>query len=74
MRLREQLGVGEEADRIFEMVRHSIENIRELPLRDREIVRACYQMATSSAFGVTLFIFMGAVMSACFIREKKLSR
>jgi len=37
-------------------------------------VRACYQRATTAAFGLAIIIVSGALVSSIFIKEKKLSR
>lgn len=73
-KLRRDLGVGEEADRVFELVRHSIEEIGGLQDGVRELVRGAYKRALTAAFGATVVMYVGAVGSALFIREKKLSR
>ncbi|OWO98496.1 MFS multidrug transporter [Marssonina coronariae] len=51
-RLIETLDSGEEADRIVEGVRKSLEFIKELEPAVGTLVRECYQLATNAAFGL----------------------
>lgn len=74
VQLRARLEDGEEADKIVERVRQSLDYIRELEPHTREIVKACYQRATTGAFALAIVIVSGALVSAFFIREKRLSR
>ncbi|KAG4435853.1 hypothetical protein IFR05_008679 [Cadophora sp. M221] len=73
-RLRDSLESGREADEIVEKVRQSLDFIKGLDPSVRRIVRACYQGATNAAFGMGIGIICLALVSACFIREKKLSK
>ncbi|KAH6719868.1 major facilitator superfamily domain-containing protein [Leptodontidium sp. MPI-SDFR-AT-0119] len=73
-RLRAGLESGREADEIVEKVRQSLDFIKGLDPGVRRIVRACYQGATNATFGMGIGIICLALVSACFIREKKLSK
>lgn len=72
IQLRDRLDSGHEADKIVERVRQSLDYIKELEPEVRDIVRLCYQRSTAFAFGLTILLVSGAVVSACFIREKRL--
>ena len=72
--LSERLKSGEEADRIVEGVRQSLDFIEGLEPGVRKVVRHCYQLATNAAFGMSVVIVCMAVVCACFIREKRLSK
>jgi hypothetical protein len=72
--LRAKLSDGDEADKIVERVRQSLDYINELDPRTRELVRGCYQKATNAAFGLTVLLVSGALVASFFIREKKLSK
>ncbi|KAK6585611.1 hypothetical protein PZA11_002338 [Diplocarpon coronariae] len=72
-RLIETLDSGEEADRIVEGVKKSLEFIKELEPAVRTLVRECYQLATNAAFGLGVALIVCSWVSACFIREKRLS-
>ncbi|KAH7360676.1 putative transporter [Rhexocercosporidium sp. MPI-PUGE-AT-0058] len=73
-RLRGALRSGREADRIVEGVRLSLDFIEGLEPGVRRVVRECYQGATNAAFGMGVGVICLALVSACFIREKKLSK
>jgi MFS family permease len=73
MLLRERLD-GREAEAIVDGVRKSLEFIKSLDPKTREVVVECYRLASSVAFGVTLCFACLALLSALWIREKKLSR
>ncbi|KAK0129616.1 hypothetical protein ONS96_000180 [Cadophora gregata f. sp. sojae] len=72
--LRRELESGEEAERIVEGVRRSLGFIEGLEPGVRKVVRLCYQAATNSAFAVSLGVICLALVCACFIREKRLSK
>jgi hypothetical protein len=76
--LREKLdGLGKdpaEADRIAEMVRRSLESITELSPEVARAVRACYARSVTVAFGLEIFLVLGAAVSAWFLKVKPLSR
>ncbi len=55
-------------------MRESLDIIRTLEPGIREIIRECYERATRVVFGWSLCITAGALLSAVFIREKKLSQ
>jgi hypothetical protein len=71
--LREKLN-GDQADKIVERVRQSLEYINKLDPDTRELVRLCYQKATIAAFGLAVVLVSGALVSSIFIKEKKLSK
>ena len=68
------LGSGEEADRIVQRVRRSLEYIRTLDPEVRDMVRRCYGHAVQDAFALMIGITFFALVSSFFIREKRLSR
>jgi hypothetical protein len=74
MQLRANMKSGKDADKIVERVRQSLDYIKELEPRIREIVIQCYQKAENTSFGMSVLIVCGALTCACFIREKKLGR
>ncbi|KAF7514143.1 hypothetical protein GJ744_004468 [Endocarpon pusillum] len=68
------LGSGEEADRIVQRVRRSLEYIRTLDPEVRDMVRRCYGQAVRDAFALMIGATFFALVSSFFIREKRLSR
>ncbi|KAI9788025.1 MAG: hypothetical protein M1835_002541 [Candelina submexicana] len=72
--LRNSLKSGKDADEIVNRVRQSLEYIKTLEPGVKEIVRECYERATTAAFGMTICIVAGALLSSFFIREKELRR
>ncbi|KAI9807872.1 MAG: hypothetical protein M1825_005178 [Sarcosagium campestre] len=74
MHLRAALNSGRDADHIVKKVRQSLEYIKTLEPGVRDIVRDCYGNATQAGFLLQLCIVAGAMVSAFWIREKKLSR
>ena len=72
--LKERLESGKEADKIVERVRQSLEYIKKLEPHTRDIVRKCYQNATSGSFGLSIAFLMGALVATFWIKEKKLSK
>ncbi|KAI9706649.1 MAG: hypothetical protein M1836_003658 [Candelina mexicana] len=72
--LRNSLRSGKDADEIVRRVRQSLEYIKTLEPGVKEIVRECYERATTAAFGMTICIVAGALLSSFFIREKELRR
>lgn len=65
---------GKEAQRIVDGVRRSLDFIKGLDPKSREVVVECYKIATSASFGMTVgFVSLG-LFSACWIKEKKLSK
>jgi MFS family permease len=74
MQLRARLDNGDQADKIVERVRQSLDYINRLDPATREIVRSCYQRATNAAFGLTIVLVSGALISSFYIKEKKLSK
>jgi len=78
LRLREQLkqrlNSGHAADKIVEHVRQSLDYIKQLDPQTRDIVRLCYQKATTAAFAVSVCIACASFLSTWWIREKKLSK
>jgi hypothetical protein len=72
--LRRGLGENDEADKIAEKVRQSLEYIKTLEPGTRDSVRDCYAKSTRIAFSIQVVLVLGAAISAWWIREKKLSR
>jgi predicted MFS family arabinose efflux permease len=72
--LEKRLGSGEEAEKIVRKVRGSMEFIGTLPEETRGVVRACYRDAVQVAFMLAVVLAVCAVVSAAFIREKRLNR
>jgi MFS family permease len=72
--LRENLKNGKEADEIVDRVRKSLDYIKNLDPHTRDIVRRCYQKATSASFGLCIAFVVAALLASFWIREKKLSR
>jgi len=72
--LREELGTGQEADKIADTVRRSLDSIKTLDPTIRGLVRDCYARSTSFAFGVNMIVVLGAVIAASFIQETRLLR
>ncbi|KAF8254003.1 MFS general substrate transporter [Wilcoxina mikolae CBS 423.85] len=74
-KLRSELGArleGDDIDEIVRKVRESMEFIGTLPEETRVVVRACYRDALQVAFVFALGLAVCAVVSAAFIKEKKL--
>ncbi|WYZ40553.1 hypothetical protein EsH8_IV_000894 [Colletotrichum jinshuiense] len=69
-----RLSDGEEARRIEEKVRESLDYIRELPPRVAGEVRVSYQVATLGATVPMALFLVLAFLSTFFIREKALSK
>lgn len=72
--LRASLDLGENADKIVERVRQSLDFIKELEPHTREIVIRCYENATTAAFGLTFTFVSLAFICSFWITEKKLSK
>lgn len=76
--LRKELGShlksGHKADKIVERVRQSLDYINELDPKTRELVRICYQKAETAVFALAIVVSAGAIISALFMKEKKLSK
>jgi predicted MFS family arabinose efflux permease len=68
------LGSGEEAEKIVQRVRRSLDYIRTLEPEMREAVRRCYGRAARDGFALMIGITFFAMVSSFFIREKRLSR
>jgi predicted MFS family arabinose efflux permease len=73
IQLREKLS-GDQADKIVERVRQSLEYIGTLDPATRQLVQSSYQKATNAAFALTIFLVSGALVSSFYIKEKKLSK
>jgi len=65
---------GDDTDEIVRKVRESLEFIGTLPEGTREIVRACYKDAVRMSFTFAVALAVCAIVSAAFIKEKKLRR
>jgi MFS family permease len=72
--LSQELGGGEDAAKIEEGVRQSLDLLKSLPPAIRLLVRKAYGDAVRHGFGLMLGITVGAALSSFFIREKRLSR
>jgi hypothetical protein len=72
--LRAKLDSEEDADEIVKRVRQSLDFFKQLKPHTKAIVIKCYQKATNTAFGVSIFVITLAFLSTLFIQEKKLSR
>jgi tetrahydromethanopterin S-methyltransferase subunit B len=70
----ENLKSGKEADKIVERVRHSLDYIQKLEPHTRDIVRKCYQKATSASFGFSIGFVVACLVATFWIKEKKLSK
>jgi predicted MFS family arabinose efflux permease len=72
--LRRELGSGEEAERIVQRVRRSLDSIWRLDPEVRDVVRRCYGHAVRDALALMIGITFFASLSSFLIREKRLSR
>ncbi|OJD33705.1 mfs multidrug transporter [Diplodia corticola] len=72
LRLARALGPGDEAARLAERVRESIEVIWSLPPEVQVVVRRCYAESTRVAFGLMIALVAGAAVAAWFVRERRL--
>lgn len=66
--LQGQLNYGGDADRIIKKVRESLDYIKTLDPKTREIVRGCYGIATTNGFGFMLGVVSIAMLSSCTLR------
>ncbi|KAL8757193.1 MAG: hypothetical protein Q9184_004279 [Pyrenodesmia sp. 2 TL-2023] len=72
--LRERLNSGEDAVEVVRRVRESLDYIKTLEPETRRIVQDCYSKATRDGFGLMLGICFFAMLSAWFLREKRLGK
>ena len=72
--LESSLGSGNEAEKIVQGVRRSLDYIKTLEPEVAAVVRECYAQATRYGFGLMVIIVFGSAVSAIFIREKRISR
>ncbi|KAL8950812.1 MAG: hypothetical protein Q9183_007501 [Haloplaca sp. 2 TL-2023] len=72
--LHNRLDSGADADEIVMRVRESLDYIKTLPPDVKEIVRDCYSHATTDGFALMLGIVCFAMLSAWFIREKRIGK
>ena len=72
--LKEALGSGEEADKVIQKVRRSLDAIKKLDPKVAQVVRDCYEHAVLNGFALMTCVTFLAVVSSIFIREKRLSR
>ncbi len=68
------LGSGQEADKIVQRVRRSLEYIRTLDPQLKDVVRRCYGHAVRDALALMIGVTFLALISGFFISEKRLSR
>lgn len=72
--LKRKLGGADRAREIEERVRQSLDYIRQLDPDVAAVVRRCYAVATQWAFVPAAVLAGLAIVSALFIKEKKLDR
>lgn len=72
--LRRSLGGGEDADEIVKGVRRSLDYLKSLRPEKLQVVRDCYGKATRASFILNICVVAGAMISAFWIKEKRLSR
>ncbi|KAI4108767.1 MAG: hypothetical protein LQ345_007095 [Seirophora villosa] len=72
--LQERLNSGKDAEEVVQQVRQSLDYIKTLPPDVRQVVQDCYSHATRDGFGLMLGITFFAMLSAWFIREKRLGK
>ncbi|KAL8857883.1 MAG: hypothetical protein Q9178_005502 [Gyalolechia marmorata] len=72
--LQDRLSSGQDAEEIVQKVRQSLDFIRTLSPEVRQVVRQCYSHATRNGFGLMLGIVFFSMLSAWFVREKRLSK
>lgn len=68
------LGNGDDADKIEQGVRRSLDYLRRLDPPVQAIVRRAYGDAVTRGYVVMLVMTFGAAIVSCFIREKRLSK
>ena len=69
-----RLGQGDVADEIVRGVRGSLEYIGTLPKDIQAIVRACYKESVQVAYMFSVVLAVGALISASFLKERRLGR
>ncbi|KAL8717365.1 MAG: hypothetical protein Q9225_005384 [Loekoesia sp. 1 TL-2023] len=72
--LQDQLNSGKDAEKLAQRVRQSLDYIKTLPPDARRIVQECYSDATRDGFSLMLGIVFFSMLSAWFIREKRLGK
>ena len=72
--LERELGSGDDAHRIENLVRKSLDYIQQLEPNLRETVRSCYALSIEAAFALQIALAFGAAIAAFGIREKPLSK
>ncbi|KAL8651875.1 MAG: hypothetical protein Q9210_003011 [Variospora velana] len=72
--LQERLNSGKDAEEVVRQVRQSLDYIKTLPPEVKQVVKECYSHATRDGFGLMLGITFFSMLSAWFIREKRLSK
>ncbi|KAL8725694.1 MAG: hypothetical protein Q9166_007208 [cf. Caloplaca sp. 2 TL-2023] len=72
--LQDQLNSGKDADEMVQRVRQSLDYIKTLSPEVKQVVRECYSHATRGGFGLMLGIVFFSMLSAFFVREKRLSK
>ncbi|KAL8801321.1 MAG: hypothetical protein Q9182_004527 [Xanthomendoza sp. 2 TL-2023] len=73
-KLQDRLSSGKDAEEIVQRVRQSLDFIKTLPPEVKQVVRECYSHAIRNGFGLMLGIVSFAMLSAWFVREKRLSK
>ncbi|KAL8650135.1 MAG: hypothetical protein Q9226_005276 [Calogaya cf. arnoldii] len=72
--LQDSLGGEKDPEEIAQRVRQSLDFINTLSPELQQLVRKCYSHATRNGFGLMLGIVFFSMLSAFFIREKRLSK
>lgn len=72
--LEDQLNNGDDAEEVVQRVRQSLDYIKTLPPEVRQIVRECYSHATRDGFCLMLGMVFFAMLSAYFVRERRLGK
>ncbi|KAL8832639.1 MAG: hypothetical protein Q9170_004799 [Blastenia crenularia] len=72
--LQDRLESGKDAEEIAQRVRESLDYVKTLPPDVRRVVQECYSGATRNGFGLMLGVVFFSMLSAWFIREKRLSK
>ncbi|KAL8945977.1 MAG: hypothetical protein Q9222_007567 [Ikaeria aurantiellina] len=72
--LEDRLNNGADAEEIVQQVRQSLDFIKTLAPDVKQIVQECYSNATRDGFGLMLGIVIFSMISAFFLRERRLGK
>ncbi|KAL8714626.1 MAG: hypothetical protein Q9220_001574 [cf. Caloplaca sp. 1 TL-2023] len=72
--LEDRLNSGADAEEVVQQVRQSLDYIKTLSPDVKEIVQECYSEATRDGFGLMLGIVVFSMISAFFLRERRLGK